>query len=85
MNKPQQTSKVVPFTGEFHTQPDTTPTLTASGNASAFMVLVVAAMIGGLAVGAIATYQRADQVELRQLQAEREQLQQVKENVCTQR
>lgn len=85
MNKPQQTSKVIPFTGELYTQPDPTPTPTAPSNASAFMVLVVAAMVGGLSLGAIATYQRADQVELRQLQAEREQLQQVKENVCNQR
>lgn len=82
MNKPQQTSKVVPFTGEFYPQIDTAPTPTATGNGSAVIVLVVAAMVGGLSIGAIATYQRADQVELRQLQAEREQLQQVKNRVC---
>ncbi|MBW4644775.1 MAG: hypothetical protein KME23_17730 [Goleter apudmare HA4340-LM2] len=86
MNKAKQppTSKVVPFTGEFfYPQPDPTPQ-PATGNLSAFMVLIIAALAGGLAIGAIATYQRADQTELRQLQAERQQLQQVKQNVCTQ-
>lgn len=82
MNKPQQTNKVIPFTGEFYPQIEHTPTPTATGNASAMMVLLIAAMVGGLAIGAIATYQRTDQTELRQLQAEREQLQQVKSRVC---
>jgi hypothetical protein len=72
--------KVVPFTGEFYPVPEpqpTTPNLTG-----AYFVLVAAAMVAGLSIGAIVTYQRSDQVQLRQLQADRASLNQVKSQVC---
>jgi hypothetical protein len=73
-------SKVVPFTGEFYPAPEPTPP--ALNNTSAYLVLIGAALVAGLAIGAICTYQSADQVQLREMKAQSEQLQQVKTQVC---
>ncbi|MBE9050659.1 hypothetical protein IQ243_09575 [Nostocales cyanobacterium LEGE 11386] len=81
MNKTkQQTSKVVPFTGEFYpTEIQPTP---AANNTAAYLVMVAASLVAGLSIGAMATYQSADQIELRQMQADVQQLQKVKTQVC---
>ncbi|MEH2414464.1 hypothetical protein [Nostoc sp.] len=79
-SKQQVTSKVVPFTGEFYPEaPEPTP---ASNNIAAFLVMIAAALVSGLSLGAIATYQSADQVQLRQMKAQSQQLEQVKIQVC---
>lgn len=75
-----QTSKVVPFTGEFY--PEVEPTTTPSPVAGATFIFIAAALVSGLALGAISTYQSADQQQLRQLQTDHQQLQQVKNKVC---
>lgn len=79
--KSQQSNKVVPFTGEFYPQVPDTP---VSSPISAYITIVAAALIGGLAIGAIATYQSADQVQLRELKAQSERLQAVQNQVCNQ-
>jgi uncharacterized membrane-anchored protein YhcB (DUF1043 family) len=44
--------------------------------------MVAAALVAGLSIGAIAVYQSSDQVQLRQMKLQSEQLQQVKTQVC---
>jgi uncharacterized protein HemX len=78
----QASSKVVPFTGEFYpTAPETT---TAPNLNAAYLVMFAAALVGGLSLGAIFTYQSADQMQLRQMKADQAQLQDVKTQVCRQ-
>ncbi|MBD2438270.1 hypothetical protein [Nostoc sp. FACHB-110] len=79
-SKQQPAGKVVPFTGEFYPEVDTTPP--ATGSAAPYMMFVAAALIGGLSLGAIATYQSVDQVKLREMQAQSQQLEKVKDQVC---
>lgn len=76
----QQQQKVVPFTGQFYPQqPETAP---QQNNAPAFLAILACAVAAGLSVGAMLVYQSSDQVQLRQLKADQEQLQQVKEKAC---
>lgn len=77
-SKQQPAGKVVPFTGEFYTD-DPTPT---PPSAAPYMVFVAAALVAGLSLGAIATYQSADQVALREMKAQSQQLEKVKDQVC---
>lgn len=74
----QPAGKVVPFTGEFY--PETTPT--PADNTPAYLVIIAAALVAGLSMGAIFTYQSADQVQLREMKAHSQQLEQVKNQVC---
>ncbi|MHC5862033.1 hypothetical protein [Nostoc sp.] len=78
--KRQVTSKVVPFTGEFY--PDAPEPTPAGNNLAAFLVMIAAALIAGLSMGAISTYQSADQVQLREMKAQSQQLEKVKNQVC---
>lgn len=78
--KQQSGNKVVPFTGEFY--PDAPETAPGANNTAAFLVMVAAALVAGLSMGAISTYQTADQVQLRQMKAQSQQLEQVKNQVC---
>ncbi|MEH2151045.1 hypothetical protein [Nostoc sp.] len=79
--KRQVTSKVVPFTGEFY--PDIPePTPSSGNNIAAYLVIVAAALVAGLSMGAISTYQSADQVQLREMKAQSQQLEKVKNQVC---
>lgn len=81
MNKHQdKVRKIVPFTGEFYPEIQATPT--TSPVVGATFIFIAAALVSGLALGAIATYQSADQQQLRQLQTDQQQLQQVKNRVC---
>lgn len=81
MNKHQDKSrKIIPFTGEFYPEVETTPE--PSPVAGATFIFLAAALVSGLALGAISTYQSADQAQLRQLQTDQQQLQQVKSKVC---
>ncbi|MBE8965922.1 hypothetical protein IQ277_06585 [Nostocales cyanobacterium LEGE 12452] len=78
--KQQLTSKVVPFTGEFYpTASEPTP---SGNNIAAFLVMLAAALVAGLSIGAISTYQSADQVQLREMKAQSQQLEKVKNQVC---
>ena len=79
-SKQQVTSKVVPFTGEFY--PDTPTSTSPENNIAVFLVMIAAALVAGLSMGAIATYQSADQVQLREMKAQSQQLEQVKNQVC---
>lgn len=80
-SKPSNTSKVVPFTGEFY--PQTPENISPpTDNTPSFLVMVAAALVAGLSIGAIAVYQSSDQVQLRQMKLQSEQLQQVKTQVC---
>jgi hypothetical protein len=74
-----KSSKVVPFTGEFYPEVESAPTSPVAG---ATFIFIASALVSGLALGAISTYQSADQVQLRQLQTDQQQLQQVKNKVC---
>ncbi|MEH1995903.1 hypothetical protein [Nostoc sp.] len=78
--KKQLTSKVVPFTGEFY--PTATEPTPAGNNIAAFLVMLAAALVAGLSIGAISTYQSADQVQLREMKANTQQLEKVKNQVC---
>lgn len=79
--KQQRTSKVVPFTGEFYPIPDPEPT-PAGNNIAAYLVIVAAALVAGLSIGAISTYQSTDQVQLREMKSQSQQLEKVKSQVC---
>lgn len=79
--KQQRTGKVVPFTGEFYPVPDPEPT-PAGNNIAAFSVIIAAALVAGLSMGAISTYQSADQVQLREMKSQSQQLEKVKNQVC---
>ncbi|GAX46408.1 hypothetical protein NIES4075_74320 [Tolypothrix sp. NIES-4075] len=74
MNKHQSKSrKIIPFTGEFYPEEvETTPA--PSPVAGATFVFIAAALVSGLALGAISTYQSADQQQLRQMQTDQQQL-----------
>ena len=79
--KQQPTSKVVPFTGEFY--PDAPePIPRPVPNIAAYLVIVAAALVAGLSMGAISTYQSADQVQFREMKAQSKQLEIVKNQVC---
>lgn len=79
-SKQKLTSKVVPFTGEFYPEaPEPTP---AGNNLAAYLVIVAAALVAGLSMGAMSTYQSADQVQLREMKAQSQQLEKVKSQVC---
>ena len=79
-SKQQATSKVVPFTGEFYPDlPEPTP---AGNNLAAFLVMIAAALVAGLSMGAMSTYQSATQVQLREMKAQSQQLEKVKNQVC---
>ncbi|WP_375494405.1 hypothetical protein [uncultured Nostoc sp.] len=79
--KQQANSKVVPFTGEFYPVPDPEPT-PAGNNIAGYLVIIAAALICGLSMGAISTYQSADQVQLREMKAQSQQLEKLKNQVC---
>ena len=76
----QPVGKVVPFTGEFY--PDAPEPTPAPDLNAAYLVMFAAALVAGLSLGAIFTYQSVDQVQLRQMKAQSEQLEQVKTQVC---
>ena len=78
--KQQPSSKVVPFIGEFY--PDAPEPTPAGNNLTAFLVMIAAALVAGLSMGAISTYQSADQVQLREMKAQSQQLEKVKNQVC---
>ena len=78
--KRQTTSKVVPFTGEFY--PDVPEPAPAGNNIAAYLVIVAAALVAGLSMGAMSTYQSASQVQLREMKAQSQQLEKVKNQVC---
>ena len=80
-NLQQPSNKVVPFTGEFYQVADPEP-IPAVPNIAAFLVIIAAALVAGLSMGAISTYQSADQVQLRQMKAQSQQLEKVKNQVC---
>jgi uncharacterized protein HemX len=80
-NLRQPSSKVVPFTGEFYPVSDPEPEK-AGNNIAAFLVIIASALIAGLSMGAISTYQSADQVQLREMKANSQQLEKVKNQVC---
>ncbi|MEH2145314.1 hypothetical protein [Nostoc sp.] len=77
----RQPNKVVPFTGEFYPVADSEP-MPAANNIAFFLVIIAAALVAGLSMGAISTYQSADQVQLRQMKANSQQLEKVKSQVC---
>ena len=76
----QPGSKVVPFTGEFY--PDAPETTPIGNNIAGYLVIIAAALVAGLSIGAMSTYQSADQVQLRQMKAQSQQLELVKNQVC---
>ena len=82
MNKSnQQQRNVVPFTGQFYPQqPETAPQ--QQSNAPAFLAILACAVAAGVSVGSMLVYQSTDQVQLRQLKADQEQLQQIQEKAC---
>ena len=79
-SKQQTSRKVVPFTGEFY--PDVPEPAPAGNNIAAYLVIIAAALVAGLSIGAISTYQSADQVQLREMKSQSQQLEKVKNQVC---
>ncbi|MBD2204953.1 hypothetical protein H6G33_04160 [Calothrix sp. FACHB-1219] len=83
MNNQQQTTnsnRVVPFTGEFYVQPQ--PSAPVAASKAPYAIIIAAALVAGLAIGAISTYQSSDQVQLRQMKADAQQLEKLKTQVC---
>ncbi len=78
-SKQALSNKVVPFAGEFYPQIEPAP---AAASNAPYLLIIAAALIAGLSIGAISTYQSADQEQLRQMKAQSEQLEQVKTQVC---
>lgn len=82
MNNQQQTTntnRVVPFTGEFYVQPQPAP---VAASKAPYAIIIASALVAGLAIGAISTYQSSDQVQLRQMKADAQQLEKLKTQVC---
>ena len=78
--KPQtKTNRVIPFTGEFYEPIEKLPV--ANSNAP-YLFMMAAALVAGLSIGAISTYQSTDQMQLRQMKQQSQQLEQVKTQVC---
>lgn len=78
-SKQTLSNKVVPFTGELYPQDEPAPVVASN---APYLVVIASALVAGLAIGAIATYQSSDQVQLRQMKAQSEQLEKVKTQVC---
>ncbi|OUL36373.1 hypothetical protein BV372_08120 [Nostoc sp. T09] len=82
MNQTKQSgSRVVPFTGEFY-QPEPPPVQPQRNSLSAVVLLGICLLATGAALGATATYNSPDQVQMRTLQTQSEQLAKIKEQIC---
>lgn len=75
---PQQT-KVVPFTGEFYQTDDQEPKKTPI---TLFLMLGLCLICSGAALGATAVYNSPEQQQLRLLEQQSQQLQQLKKQLC---
>lgn len=75
--------KVIPFTGElYQTTPTPQPQAEPKADFAIIGAYVVMSLIAGLSLGAISTYNHADQVQLRQLKNNSQQLEKVKQQIC---
>lgn len=74
--------KVIPFTGELYTQPTPIPQAEPKTDFAVIGAYIAMSLITGLCLGAISTYNRADQVELRQLKSQQQILDKVKQQIC---
>lgn len=77
----QASTKVVPFTGQLYQQAEELPKMPSS-MAGFSIVGIAACFLLGLVVGSISAYNSPEQVQLRQLQAQSEQLHQLKKQLC---
>ena len=75
---PQQT-KVVPFTGEFYQTTDQEP---KKLSITLFLMFGLCLICSGAALGATAVYNSPEQQQLRLLQEQSQQLQQLKQQLC---
>lgn len=84
MSNPQQLrddrSKVVPFTGELY--PQVAPEIKIQSVNPLAPFAFVMCLIAGLALGATAVYQSPEQVELRSLKTQAEQLTKLQQEIC---
>lgn len=78
----QQPQNVVPFRGEFYPQPQIQPEVKIKSTSAMTPFFAVVCLLAGLALGAIAVYQSVDQSELRELKAQSQQFNQVKQEIC---
>jgi uncharacterized protein HemX len=81
-NSSSQTElKVVPFRGEMY-QETTSPVATAKSNSS-FLLIVCVCLVGvGVALGATVTYNSTEQEQLRHMQQQLQQFEQIKKQLC---
>lgn len=82
--KPQQSGfKVVPFCGEFYEQPPQQESPPPQNNSFAFLFFVAACLIAaGVALGSTINYHSGEQVQIRELQQQSQQLEKIKKEAC---
>jgi hypothetical protein len=76
------TSRVVPFTGEFYPPTEPPPVQPQKNALITFVLLGMCLLATGAAIGATATYNSPDQVQMRTLQTQSEQLAKIQEQIC---
>lgn len=82
MNQAKPDSRVIPFTGEFYQPTEPQPAPPQKSQIITLMLLAMCLLATGAALGATAVYNSPNQVRVRTLQAQSEQLTQIKKQIC---
>lgn len=77
-----QSRKVIPFSGEMYAPPQIQPEVKIQSVSPFAPFFFMVCLLGGLSLGAMAVYQSPEQVELRSLKAQAEQLTKLQQEVC---
>jgi uncharacterized protein HemX len=81
-SSPQTELKVVPFRGEMY-QETTHPVVATAKSNSSFLLLACVCLVGvGVALGATVTYNSTEQEQLRHMQKQLQQFEQIKKQLC---
>jgi uncharacterized protein HemX len=81
-NTQEQNLKVVPFRGEMY-QEATSPVVAPAKSNSSFLLLACLCLVSvGVALGATVTYNSTEQEQLRHMQQQLQQFDQIKKQLC---
>jgi hypothetical protein len=76
-------TKVVPFRGEMYQETSTAEVTPPQQSNTSFLIFFCLCMVGmGVALGATLTYNSPEQVQIRDMQHQLQQLNQVKKQLC---